>query len=599
MKFYFYFLVAILSCCILWSCSEDEDLSLKLSDSTKHMEKTTRAALPEKSKSENNPLLITDWETVYEIALNTGSTVSAPWASVVATGMPADFCKDIKKQDGWTMLFHTFRKKGTNSNFNYMVFYNLFTGFVKVFYYTPKENKTSSIHWTLQCGNASFAPHSLLEFNDVFTPINGEYAENLNSSITSGLRFNNFVTNQYLLNGWNGFQFHVSRYEDYPKNLTLSLGAESQSIKHYDFTGFVESSIEGNIITKSYADSIFYTAAANVGGSLAEKGLGKILDKHGDTGSKTVVGKLFSSALTELKKALTSNKLNLGNAILSGLKLFFGNSIVKETTTTSIVNLTQNGTITVEGKAVEYDSSAILPLRFNLYEVFDAKASISAEVANPEMVNGDFSGLGVWTLEYTPIVYYNPVTRFVPTYVNDNGSLRESDIEGFAAYPEPIDYDLNVKFNPMIKNYIKSYSVDVDFVESDLFTETNEDLSIINLNKDYLMDNHLYYMETHHERLVMKAILKDHKIDNNLRYFYEWDTPGNRRTVAMVTVTMNVNYNGNQFTIHETRAYKTESQLDDSNNFPPSNSDRAVLINNLNPRVISHTYQGSVPEYEP
>ncbi len=69
--------------------------------------------------------------------------------------------------------------------------------------------------------------------------------------------------------------------------------------------------------------------------------------------------------------------------------------------------------------------------------------------------------------------------------------------------------------------------------------------------------------------------------------------------MAMITVGMKINYMGNKLNIKETRAYKTESCLDGCNYFPPANGDRAVLINGLNPRIISSPYQGSAPPYEP
>lgn len=71
----------------------------------------------ETTASVSNPGLISNWENVTEIVLNKvgngGSDilVTVPWADGASTKLSTDFCKDIKKADGWMMLFHTFKQK--------------------------------------------------------------------------------------------------------------------------------------------------------------------------------------------------------------------------------------------------------------------------------------------------------------------------------------------------------------------------------------------------------------------------------------------------------------------------------------------------------
>ena len=87
------------------------------------------------NESETNPDLISDWENQETITIMDTAKdkviVDAPWVDQGAsTSMPGEFRRNIKKKDGWIMLFHTFKlKTGTNSQ-NYMCFYNLFTGVI-------------------------------------------------------------------------------------------------------------------------------------------------------------------------------------------------------------------------------------------------------------------------------------------------------------------------------------------------------------------------------------------------------------------------------------------------------------------------------------
>lgn len=99
------------------------------------VEDATRAIVNNGNESKTNPFLLNDWENVNEIVLNTSGNhkVSAPWATGTSSSLDVDFRKDIKKEDGWVMLFHTFKKKGLDEKQNYMCFYNRFTGFLKFF----------------------------------------------------------------------------------------------------------------------------------------------------------------------------------------------------------------------------------------------------------------------------------------------------------------------------------------------------------------------------------------------------------------------------------------------------------------------------------
>ena len=600
------FLTSLLSASLLGGCSDDKIiLPSTLNDSDMESRgNLTRAIYPEESYSSTNPDLIVYWENQKYIVLNTlgnGTTklkVSAPWNNGFTVGsMPYDFCNDIKREDGWRMLFHTFRNEGENPNVNYMCFYNQFTGYLKFFYYNESNSNSTSVQWKMLYGNSGNISHSLLEGCPILTP--ADDTPNESGDGENGIRMSNMIAQNQLVNGWNGFQIPISRYEEYPENLSLTLGAESQIITKYDFGSVLESSIDGQIVSVSTKDKSEFKSMANLAGDFSKdyvNSLGEKLNKDilnpKDSKRSNFLKEKFGNALSKLTAK------DIAGGIFEGLKLFFGKSIVTENVyTSSDVHLTQNGNITTTGESVSIQSSTFRSIRFNLYELLNNKTTAGEVVVTPEIAQGTFKGLGVWTLEYTPRVYYNPLTRFVPTYVYDYGSGDE-DIEGFTEYPEIVDYELEVKFNPMIASKIKNYDVTVDFVESDLHCDNPESSPKIDLLPLHFLDNNLYYMAPHHKRMVIKAQMKQGEtFDTNKRWFYNWGEPGNRRTVAMVTVKMEINYMGKDMVVTETRAYKTNSYIVESQ--APSNPERWDLLNRLKMRVIAESFLTGVPEYEP
>ena len=318
---------------------------------------------------------------------------------------------------------------------------------------------------------------------------------------------------------------------------------------------------------------------------------GEILN---DKGEPTGLGKLLWDAAKSLAGDYVSD------AIKAGLKFLFGKSMWTETNyQVSDVRLTQSGTITVDGKSSTDIGVSVLSLTFNLYNLLITRNNIDSSGSNEVVISPDwdisnFTGLGNWTLENVPIVYYNPVTRFVPTVVHEGS---EWDVEGYTAFPDIEDYEVDIKFNPMIEPYILDYDVEVDFAETDLFNDNDYSSTRVTPDPNYILTDHVYYMKPHQERLVMKVKMKNEPFNRNLDWYYEWDEPGNRCTVAFVTVSMRVKYAGKEQTICETRAYRTESMVADGSFYPPYYPPVNVgLINDLDMRVISKSYLGDVPD---
>lgn len=137
----------------LWSCSDNPLESLEV-DTPQAM--STSRSTSEPGVSITNPDLITDWENQDIIYINRmqpncqPTPVLAPWAENYSTESLSDeFCKNVKKENGWMMLFHTFEEAGFNENLSYMFLYNLFTGVMKVFYYSESSVTAANFQWCL------------------------------------------------------------------------------------------------------------------------------------------------------------------------------------------------------------------------------------------------------------------------------------------------------------------------------------------------------------------------------------------------------------------------------------------------------------------
>lgn len=143
------FFVASMLLATLFSCNNNVDINDETTCNIK-----TRAIVTGNNTSISNPNLLNDWENVDTIVINTLGTdtnnkrVTTPWHKEgSSSSLSENFRKDIKKVDGWKMLFHTFKSVGLDEKQNYMCFYNIFTGYIKVFYYYEGNNQNQNIQW--------------------------------------------------------------------------------------------------------------------------------------------------------------------------------------------------------------------------------------------------------------------------------------------------------------------------------------------------------------------------------------------------------------------------------------------------------------------
>lgn len=232
------------------------------------VEDATRAIVNNGNESKTNPFLLNDWENVNEIVLNTSGNhkVSAPWATGTSSSLDVDFRKDIKKEDGWVMLFHTFKKKGLDEKQNYMCFYNRFTGFLKFFYYYEGDRQSQGTQWYMKTADGTNS--TIFNFTNYLA--SGDTSHNINMAV-----FSNQVGDptKGLEPGWNGFEFEVPYCTDY-KNIDFIVGAYDKTLTTYDFSGDVKLNTTGTI-TPMGSSSGWQSSVANVAG----KGAKSLVDK--------------------------------------------------------------------------------------------------------------------------------------------------------------------------------------------------------------------------------------------------------------------------------------------------------------------------------
>lgn len=524
----------------------------------------TRAIIDGNNSSTTNPELLNNWENVTNIVLGTktgdvSETAIAPWITGASSYLSDTFVKDIKKEDGWRMLFHTFSKEGQDTKQNYMCFYNMFTGFVKVFYYYNGENLSQNLNWEISASKNK----KILDKPSYFSKLESDAADNNKLIIT------NMAENPSggLDVGWNGFEFQVPRYCNDIESMNFKIGAYQNVITTYNLLGKFEASTIGTITTESEGTSKVSGTIANIAGAGAKN----LIDKFANN---NLQGKVFlGKKITNLIGSITTG--NYASIIKNGLSMIFGKTT---TTTTSEVNLTTTGKATIEGKSSTILTAGIAPVSFNLYDELNTINDL-----------GSNNGIGVWTLKKKPIVYYNRLSHLYN--VKRNGTYSSSSrmqIDGDLDYPRILHYEIEPVINPDILPYLTKKEFSVNFVVCDKLDGETYKNGIKDVHEAFGRDT-LYADSTrflsatdavkHVSFLVPK--LNNNKIGN---YYYDWGCVTNGRLLAVITLNMAYDYNGKQKEVSLSQVYEVDYAIDEDQVQPES------VHNKSNSWVVNYGY---------
>lgn len=367
----------------------------------------------------------TDWENCTIIPTPTDPIgIDAPWAeSGVDANLPYYFACDVKKEDGWKMLFHTFHS--TDEKNRYIGLYNMRTGFLKVFYYLKDEAfLNNSGVWELEFSEARpFLNHTA----ELAIPISLESVEEWKCSNAVSL------SNKPFMLGWNGFQVQLAYWPNVSEDYALDILGKCLNIGDENLFGDTYSHSEGTILTYKTTNPLSGLTSdfASVFGNEAGEFIGDLLD-DGDAKEQTQD--------TESRGLLDG----LANSIV---KFGLNNIFSKLTASFSQPSITRSD--------LEFSSKGIVSLNG------DFSLSTNAPVKSGRFsFNKDNIGeLGVWNLTEQPTIYVDPRADFVPNppydemYHEYNYQLR-----GVSRY----EYDLLI--NPELEPYIKDQWVEIDLI---------------------------------------------------------------------------------------------------------------------------------------
>lgn len=492
--------------------------------------------------STTNPTLMTDWENVNEITLYNGTRVAAPWRQGSLISSTPEFATDIKKEDGWVMLYHTFKALNTYPNDNYIALYNRLTGFLKFFYY--QENYLSNNNggmWYYQ--TSSGMPTSLFNLNKYVTLPNDapdRYnfvgASNISTSPTDGFR-----------SGWNGFEIEVPYTTDYA-DIPFTLSTYNQRVITHEFTGLSNSETTGTITRTVEKESGLFKAISSIGGLGAKLIVGKLKkqsdEKVEQDTTNAVKGKLGTKIINALTKVSTGD---YSSAISAGLKFLFGSSTSVDT---AKVNLTTQTQINLSGKSTEITTGG--PITNGLVNLHDAA----------ERIMGEDQYLGIWSLATTPKVSFSRYSKI------DVHSFSLSAIQqGTLHFPTRIQSPIDVIINPKLAPYITNKSITHEVVTATRM----EGKSTRGIWSNYTDQGEFIYSDDNVELYEM-PFAKTFYNDPNLRglhyvegydHYYDWGTNAPDAYVV-ITVDLTYNYNGKNKRLVSSRTYKAEGIIDSS-----------------------------------
>lgn len=389
---------------------------------------------PEGNTSDSNPTLISDWESVDRIFLNSGRCVISPWTDGCSSDLPSEFLNDVSSSRGWTMLFHTFQAVGDEADQNYMVFYNFFTGYLKVFYYLEETCPATSTIWFI-CG----PDHQTFRFLEpdqfVCRPETSIESSTQSGVYIPNIREENFGSNiSGASRGWNGFSYQVPSYAMDLTDCQFKIGAFNRILSTFEGFGNINANISGSSVSITQpryttgSESRIYQGLANYAGANAENFINGLLDQNKDNSSSINIGKDL------LGIAASAVKGDIIGILEAGWAKIFGRSTLSHYETTTKACFSSEGRLTLHGEVQTDETSPIPTLSFNLSKVLRCQSSLYAEpyvpgeeetacivtpspnrlIRNP--IPLCMTNLGTWSLADSIMVEWNLTKRFNCTH---------------------------------------------------------------------------------------------------------------------------------------------------------------------------------------
>lgn len=564
----------------LVACSEYS--SVEQVEMATMQQRTARASVNIDNQTSSNPNLLNNWENVNTIVLNTlGSNnvnkkVSSPWATGTSSFLDENFRKDIKKEDGWVMLFHTFKEIGLDEKQNYMCFYNQFTGYLKVFYYYEGEQQSQGTSWIVKTSDGSNSQIFNLTnyFADTMTEAKYNMAvfSNLSTDATNGI-----------MPGWNGFEFEVPYCTDY-KGRELTIGAYDKRITTYDFTGKLNLKSSGIITpTQSGSEGILPSIA-----SLAGNGAKQLVDNYmekanSDKNSSESKVKTFGQKLAGVISSIPAGGYT--QAISAGLGLLFGKTTVVNNYD---VKLTTSGTASYVGHGTTEVTSGVPSVTFDLYSLMNSKKCDNVNQGFVYNLNdGQEHYVGVWNISSPLFISYRRMSL-----VNRNWWHFQDDPDGtdnfyiFTKTEMPVCGNLApIKYNPDIEKFLthmdkKVINIRCDSLYGEKYKATMIDVGDRTEAEILYRDKFCVFYSTEGK---MDIFVKVRPADwNGLKnLYYDWGNIDCGRAVSVVGLNNSFCYGGKSIEVTQTRSYQSTYKVDISivEDVPEYNMGNNVTVN--------------------
>lgn len=365
------------------------------------------------------------WESWNSITLGNGQKVNSPWnPTSVTSAVPHDILEDIKYNDGWDIIFplpEDINETSYKSKSQYLIFHNRYTGILKGFCYMSESSFHPNNHGIWQISMNT--PTALFAFhNNPITKMSEKeqkdyYVSNITSNATHGFSI-----------GWNCFQIELAY--DPSQSGWLTVSALSSNTVELSLEGNLKANTEG-LITESEGKGNYKSGIAKIAGEEAGKWItSKINDK-------TILGVPTSIVSAGLKSIVS---WGAGSIIGAFTGLF------KSQNTTKSLQLTTNGTFTINGSAIFQSTSGITPIQINM---------------DPSKIGY----LGVWGLKDEPTLLFSPYAMLESSQEHTNGYTREYRLSIVNSGKKA-----SITVNPKIYEIIDYVNSETNYYQSDKYT---------------------------------------------------------------------------------------------------------------------------------
>lgn len=364
------------------------------------------------------------WESWTKVTLASGSIANVPWNKVSATTTcPSEIATDIKYDAGWRLIAYTVNECAADDGTNYLIFHNVYTGVLKVFYYleSAKSQMQNNAVWLIKTSS----PTSLFAFN-------GDYAKLSSVKEQNGLYLKNIVDDptEGFSVGWNCFMVELAYDPDLP-DCYLDIIPYSQTETTMKFKGSIEMETTGMIVSTTNKNILSkpISGVAKFAGKSAENWVKKAINE----GNKKIFKKLSSLAVNGAGSIVSSGVSSLLGSFLGGFN--------KSNETTQAVQLSTDGTFSIEGSSISYKTGLVNPLRITL--------------------NKDTIGsLGSWCLTDEPYFEISPYATF------SDKSQYASAVINYVTYIGNRKLTKGVVINPDLRSAVKSITLSGDLYQS-------------------------------------------------------------------------------------------------------------------------------------